>query len=153
MMENEERLLMFTEMVNRKIQQLEEEAAQAKQDQVDCSLCTRFRKRINAILRHINIGLKSLRFKPIEPQEPLKLSAMEPIGKYTLRFPLDSSPYMTITSPLFLFFIPLQSIASVNIVMSNWQSTTYSGIFWAWRNSRALGASMLNLIMLLSFNP
>ena len=119
MMENEERLLMFTEMVNRKIQQLEEEAAQAKQDQVDGSLRTRFRKHINAILRNINIGLKSLRFKHIEPQEPLKLSAMEPIGMYTLRFLLDSSPYMTITSPLFLFFTPLQSIANVNIVMSN----------------------------------
>ena len=119
MMENEERLLMFTKMVNRKIQQLEEEAAQAKQDQVGGSLWTRFRKHINAILRYINIGLKSLRFKHIEPQEPLKLSAMEPMGKYTLRFLLDSSPYMTITSPLFLFFIPLQSIASVKIVMSN----------------------------------
>ena len=69
MMENEERLLMFTEMVNRKIQQLEEEAAQAKQDQVDGSLWTRFRKLINAILRYI---------RHIELQETLKLSAMEP---------------------------------------------------------------------------
>ena len=57
---------MFTEMVNRKIQQLEDEAAQAKQDQVDGSLWTRFRKRINAILRYINIGLKSLGFKHID---------------------------------------------------------------------------------------
>ena len=40
---------MFTEMVYHKIQQLEEEAAQAKQDQVDGSLWTRFRKRIEAL--------------------------------------------------------------------------------------------------------
>ena len=39
----------FTEMVYCKIQQLEEEAAQAKQDQVGGSLWTRFRKRIEAL--------------------------------------------------------------------------------------------------------
>ena len=39
---------MFTEMVYRKIQQLEE-AAQTKHDQVDGSLWTRFRKRIETL--------------------------------------------------------------------------------------------------------
>ena len=40
--------LVFTEMVYRKIQQLEE-AAHAKHDQVDGSLWTRFRKRIETL--------------------------------------------------------------------------------------------------------
>ena len=39
----------FTEMVYRKIQQLEEEAAQAKQDEVYGKLWPRFRKRIEAL--------------------------------------------------------------------------------------------------------
>ena len=39
----------FTEMVYHKIQQLEEEAAQAKQDEVYGSLWPRFRKRIEAL--------------------------------------------------------------------------------------------------------
>ena len=39
----------FTEMVYRKIQQLKEEAAQPKQDEVEGSLWTRFRKRIDTL--------------------------------------------------------------------------------------------------------
>ena len=52
----------FTEMVYRKIQQLEE-AAQVKQDQVDGSLWTRFRKRIEVLddeERSINYAERAL---------------------------------------------------------------------------------------------